>query len=79
MPQVSDTTSEKSFCKKYEDVLEREAFLLTVHFPVPFLAAQGCSQRPAVCVVLGASSPLDGAGGKAGSRAGIESNYRAQG
>lgn len=82
VPQASFTASEKSFLKskcEYQGVLEREAFLLTVHFPVPFLAAQCCSQRPAVCVVLGASSPLDGAGSTAGSRAGTEPSYRTQG
>lgn len=77
VPQVSVTTAEKSFCKEceYQGVLEREAFLLTV----PFLAAQCCSQRAAVCVVLGASSPLGGAGGTAGSRAGTKPNYSSQG
>lgn len=65
VPQVSVTTPEKSFCKKceYQDALEREAFILNVHFTVPSLASRLCFQRPAVCVVLGASSPLDGAGG----------------
>lgn len=50
VPQVSVTTPEKSFCKncEYQGVLEREVFLLTVHFPVPFLAAWCCSQRAAV-------------------------------
>lgn len=77
VPQVSVTTSEKSFCKKcvYQGVLEREALLLTV----PFLAAQCCSQRAAVCVLLGASSPLDGAGGTDGSRAGTKPSYSTQG
>lgn len=82
VPQVSVTKPEKSFCKEkceYQGVLEREVFLLTVHFPMPFLAARSCSQTPAACVVLGASSPLDGAGGTAGSRACTKPTCRTQG
>lgn len=81
VPQISVATPEKSFCKKCEcqGVLEREAFLLTGHFMVPSLASRFCSQRPAVCVVLGASSPLGGAGGTAGFRAGTDPSYRTQG
>lgn len=82
VPQVSVTTPGKSFCKENcenQGVLEREVFLLTVHFPVPFLAAWCCSQTPAVCVVLGASSPLDGAGGTAGSKACTKLSCRTQG